>query len=147
MCYHDVRNDLLQSRVGVVTFSDDATLSLSFSETQPLNSTAFTTAVRNIPFTAGYTATWRAIELGMAHQVAFGSPLSAGIPKLAILVTDGQSETANVCCCINCPSTVVVMNYIRCYNIVVCSATSRVARMRLLRLLSLHNRLALSSSL
>lgn len=90
----DAMSDVVQTKVGVTQFSDAATLSVSIGT--EYSSDAFATAVRNIPFGGGFTATWDGIAVGAADLVAHGRPAAALVPKAMMIITDGQSETASV---------------------------------------------------
>jgi hypothetical protein len=80
--------------MGVVTFSDSANVVISLSASN--NNAAFIPKVRNIPFLGGYTATWEALTIATTHLTVNAAAMKYAIPRLAIIVTDGQSQTPSV---------------------------------------------------
>lgn len=85
---------LSQSRIGVVRFGDIATLAIPLNASTDI--TTLSTLVRNQPYGGGFTNTWDAIRMATTELQAGGRPISQAIPKIAFIVTDGQSQTLNV---------------------------------------------------
>lgn len=81
-------------QVGLVTYSTYSRVEFSLNELTSL--AAIQRALRFIPYRQGWTATawglyWAAILLDPSQ--GFGArPASLGIPKIAVLITDGQSN-------------------------------------------------------
>ena len=86
----DIGSD--KTRVGVVLFSSSA--SVQFNLNTHLTKPSLLQAVANIPYTTGGTNTAEGIDLSIQQfSTAFGArPRSSGIPRIAIVVTDGQSN-------------------------------------------------------
>lgn len=101
---------LSRTRVGVVRYSTAAFVA------SPLNaSTTYCDVagrVNTMGYAAGGTGTFKGLELARAEFRAGARPKSAGIPRVMIVVTDGNSNGCNGQCCptaayapCNCNST------------------------------------------
>lgn len=84
-----------RTRVGVVTYSTNTIVRI------PLNATRdycrFDTAVKALPYAAGWTATWDGIRAAHNELISFGRPRSMAVPKIMVIVTDGQSQVSPGC--------------------------------------------------
>ena len=81
-----------KTRVGVVQFSTSA--SVHFHLNTHLTKSSLLDAVANIPYTGGQTDTAAGINLSIQlFNTTFGArPRSSGIPRIAIVLTDGRSN-------------------------------------------------------
>ena len=79
------------SRVGVVRYSSSA--SVQFSLNTHMTSTSLLQAIATIPYSGGGTNTAAAILTCIQlFSTSYGArPVSSGIPRIAIVVTDGRS--------------------------------------------------------
>ena len=90
-------------QVGLVTFSTGATFRFTLDEHQDIHS--LQTAISNIQYPGGWTDTAFALYFArvmLNPSNGYGArPLSEGVPRIAVLLTDGRSnrfsieETAN----------------------------------------------------
>ena len=80
-----------RTRVGIIVYSDSA--SVQFSLNTYMTSASLLQAIANIPYTAGGTNTGAAIQTCIQQFSTFygARPISSGIPRIAIVVTDGRS--------------------------------------------------------
>lgn len=82
-----------RTRVGMVTFSTRSRV--EFNLLRARTSQQLNNLVRNVPYRGGYTATALALqdtkELFSASNTGV-RPLSAGVPRVAVLLTDGKSN-------------------------------------------------------
>ena len=82
-----------KTRVGVIVFSYSA--SVQFSLSRYMTNSSLLQAIANIRYTAGGTNTDAAILTCIRQfNTSYGArPISSGIPRIAIVVTDGQSSS------------------------------------------------------
>ena len=81
-----------RSQVGVIVFSSNAYIQFNLSSYSNRNS--LTVAVNNIQYVGGGTNTADALTL-LARQGFVGArPIDEGVPRVAIVVTDGMSNNA-----------------------------------------------------
>ena len=82
-----------QTRVGVIVYSSSA--SVQFSLSRYITSTSLLQAIATIPYTDGGTNTAAAILTCIQQfSTSYGArPRSSGIPRIAIVVTDGRSNS------------------------------------------------------
>ena len=78
-----------KTRVGVIRFSDSASIVIPLGSIN--NATVLNTSVSNISYTRGYTYT--NLALNLLHTAFNNSRTSQGIPRVAIVLTDGQSTS------------------------------------------------------
>ena len=86
----DIGSD--KTRVGLITFSTSATVQFSLDMYQ--TNSSLLNAITSIPYDGGSTNTPDGLKtLIQQFDTAYGArPLSQGIPRFAIVVTDGQSN-------------------------------------------------------
>jgi len=94
--FYDISSD--GTRVSVITFSTGATTEFNFDTYSSLQQVQ--EAIRGIGYSEGLTRT--ALALNLATE-AFNNPdtsgarpLSAGIPRVVVLLTDGRSNTYSI---------------------------------------------------
>jgi len=82
------------TRVSVIRFSSGAEIAFNFDDHNSLQQV--TTAIRRIRYRGGWTHTGVALHLAeqaFSNPSSSGArPLSAGIPRVVILITDGRSN-------------------------------------------------------
>ena len=87
-----------KTRVGVIVYSSSA--SVQFSLSRYMTNASLVQAIANIPYTGGGTDTADAILTTIQQFSTFygARPVSSGIPRIAIVVTDGRSnnETSTI---------------------------------------------------
>ena len=94
--------DTQDSRVGVVTFSTDAVLSIKLDEYSTLSD--FQQAVDNIPLMGKLTRIDKGLRVAQNELYALANGARAGLPKILVLLTDGtqtqqqDAEDPNRCC-------------------------------------------------
>ena len=76
-----------KTHVGVIRFSDSASIVIPLGSIN--NATVLNTSISNIFYTRGYTYT--NLVLNILHTAFNNARTSEGIPRVAILLTDGQS--------------------------------------------------------
>ena len=79
-----------RTQVGVIVFS--STASISFHLNAYANRQSLTAAVDRIPYINGGTKTADALYLLISQGFAGARPKSQGVPRVAIVVTDGKSN-------------------------------------------------------
>ena len=82
-----------RTRVGVITFSTGANVVFLFGE--HLTNQAVHSAIGDVRYSKGWTHTARALTLATSSYADPSSgarPISAGIPRVVVLITDGQSN-------------------------------------------------------
>ena len=89
-----VMENMSSPQVGVVPFSDSAVIEFDLNDFQTTEDV--TEALGDVVYTKGRTATALALALTrfmLDPQQDYGArPFSDGIPKVAILITDGRSN-------------------------------------------------------
>ncbi|XP_048579524.1 collagen alpha-3(VI) chain isoform X2 [Nematostella vectensis] len=75
-----------QSRVGIIPFSDSASVAISFQEFKTLSASELDTSISNLPYAGGRTRI--DLALGVASSSLFGDR-RPGVPQILILITDG----------------------------------------------------------
>ena len=78
------------SQVGVIVFSSSAAVQFSLNTHSDINQ--LLSAIAAIPYTGGGTNTAAGLNLLLAQGFNGARPTSQGIPRVAIVVTDGQSN-------------------------------------------------------
>ena len=99
------------TRVGLINFASSAGVQFSLNTHQDISS--LLQAIASVPFTSGGTNTAAALTtlLSELSTVNGARPLQEGIPRVAIVVTDGQSN--------NPTATVAAANNVHASNIIV----------------------------
>ena len=98
------------TRVGLINFASSATVQFSLNTHQ--DSSSLLQAIAIVPFTGGGTNTAAALTtlLSEFSTVNGARPLQEGIPRVTIVVTDGQSN--------NPTATIVAANNVHASNII-----------------------------
>ena len=86
------------TRVSVITFSTGADVEFNFERHDSLRQV--TRAIRRISYSGGWTQTALALDLAADAfnnpSTSGARPPSAGIPRVAVLITDGRSNTYDI---------------------------------------------------
>lgn len=94
--FYDISPD--GTRVSVISFSNEANLEFKFNDHSRFRQVR--RAIRQISYSGGYTRTALALDLATEQfndPAASGArPLSAGIPRVVVLITDGRSNTYSI---------------------------------------------------
>lgn len=86
-----------ETQVGVVTFSDEVNVRVNLSSFS--NASAINAAVAQIPYTGGATYTSEGLRAVRTQLMAPGRglrPLSEGVNRVLIVLTDGASTAGSV---------------------------------------------------
>ena len=94
--FYDISPD--GTRVSVISFSTDVTTEFDFDDRSTLRRVQ--RGIRRIGYSGGYTYTAlaldRATELFNDPSISGARPPSAGIPRVAVLITDGRSNVYDI---------------------------------------------------
>ena len=75
-------------RVGLVTFSDDSEIEFTLEKYNSAEDV--TKAIRNAKYQEGMTNTYQALQDLKKIMKTEGRPMKSGVPRIAIVLTDGQ---------------------------------------------------------
>jgi von Willebrand factor type A domain len=82
------------SNVGLVVFSDTANLEIPLSRLDSGTVDGLASQASSVPYYGGFTATWDAISLASnTLQAAHDPTLPLNRPRMALVITDGQSQS------------------------------------------------------
>lgn len=79
-----------RSQVGVIVFSDDAYVQFNLNTYS--DRVTLMSAVNSVPYIGGGTNTADALQLLASQGFVGARPVSEGVPRVAIVVTDGMSN-------------------------------------------------------